>query len=412
MPVPCYGCGESVRVDGRWPEQGLLLAGWTLADGETYCPGCALARGFSDPRGFDPTPNASVVTQADEASVVPAGIAIADAATSEAVRRYLRGALVSTFVGLFGVVAVILVITLRVAHERALYASGTHTNGVIVRLESCCGGPASVRYVAGGQTLYGRESLPPDAQEYFPGESIDVSYDPQHPSRLRSPTAGVPPAWGRPLSLAGVFGAALLIGGLVAGRRAGRWRVLLAGSTWNAYRLTYVRMPRRAPGLLLTPAEGDGAPLKLHLGPVFKWRSAMLRTAGGRTVWLAGAPTSKAVLAVHPGPSLFPTRPVRARERRGYEKALASVEAMRALSPPERRAAVAKAHQRSELRLVIGWGCLGLLTISHPSTLAWIVLAAESVVWGLAVVRLKLARERALEEPDDAGEPELTPGRA
>jgi hypothetical protein len=74
---------------------------------------------------------------------------------------------------------------------------------------------------------------------------------------------------------------------------------------------------------------------------------------------------------------------------------------MAAISPPERRAALARAHERSELRLIVGWGCLGLLTISRPSTLAWITVAVESVIWGIAVLRLRLARERVLGEADE-----------
>jgi hypothetical protein len=174
--------------------------------------------------------------------------------------------------------------------------------------------------------------------------------------------------------------------------------VLLAGAVWRAYRLTYVRIPRRAAGLRLVPVDETHPPLNLRLGPVFRWRSTMLRTLDGRTVWLAGEDRAPAVLAVHPGPSLFPTRLVRPRELESYQKALTRIEAVRRLSPPERRAVLIKTYQRSELRLVFSWGCLGLLTISHPSTVAWITLAAESLVWGLAVVRLRLARDHVLEE--------------
>lgn len=407
MPVPCYGCGQTTGVDKRWPEQGLLLVGWTLANGETYCPGCATARGFADPRGFDPSPpsRGEAPPKADEPKAPPAGIAIAAAGTSEAVRRYFRGALISTFGGLAGLVAVVVVVALQIAHERDLYASGIHTNGVIVALPNCaCGGPATVSYHAGLAALEGHEDLPTVGPGYYLGESIDVSYDPYHPSRLNSPTASLPPAWGRPLSLAGVFGLALLIGGLAAVRRATRWRVLLAGAAWRAYRLTYIRVPRHSPGLVLSAEGAAGTSLNLRLAPVFKWRSTMLKTASGGVVWLAGDPAAPTVLAVHPGPQLFPARPLRSRELGSYQKALARVEAMRSLSLPERRAATARAYQRSELRVVVGWGCLGLLTISHPSTLAWIVLGTESLVWGAALVRLRLARDRALEEPDEIPE--------
>jgi hypothetical protein len=403
MPVPCYGCGQTLRVDRRWPEQGLLLAGWTLTSGETFCRACALARGFSDPRGFEPAAETDVATTPEAGqSTPPSGIAVADAETSGAVRRYLRGALITIVVGLSGLVAVFVVVALQVSGERAAYASGIHTNGVIVALHRCaCGGPATVSYHVGTETLVEREVLPRDEPAYSIGESIDVSYDPARPSHLNSPVASIPPAWGRPLSLAGVLGLVLLIGGLAGARRASRWRVLLADAGWRAYRLTYIPVPYRSAGLLLTPDESSGeAPLNLRLGSVFRWRSAILKTANGRAVWLAGDPAREVVLAVHPGPVLFPTRPVAGPYQKSYWKAAVQTDAMRALGPAERRAAVAKAYRRSELRVVLAWGCLGLFTISQPSTLAWIVLIAESLVWGLGLVRLRLARERALEEPD------------
>jgi hypothetical protein len=320
MPVPCYGCGQSVRVDRRWPEQGLLLAGWTLSGGETHCPTCALARGDRPPSPTAPPP--------------PSGIAIADSATSTAATQYLRTALATALIGAVALAAVVL-------------TAGVHT---------------------------------------LAGEA-------------------------QPLTVGGSFALVVLVGGLGAARRARRWQVLLAGSAWQAYRLTYVPVWRRKPGLVLAPQDESLPPLMLRLGTVFRWRSLLLKTATGRSVWVGGDPHKHAVLALHPGPRLFPAEPIRPRSLGRYRAAATRVGAGRVLTPAERYAALEKAHQKAELPIAIGWGVLGLATIFSPTTLAWLVLAAESAVWGSAVVRLRRARDRELDALDrEAREVELRNG--
>jgi hypothetical protein len=311
MPVPCYGCGQTARVDRRCPKQALLLAGWIVSGGETYCQGCSVARGLASAPAETAAPKPS-------APPPPTGIAIADAATSRAASQCIRVALATAAAGAAALAALI---------------------------------------VMGGA---GR-------------------------------------AWVQPLTVGGTFGLLLLSGGLGAARRARRWQILLAGSEWRAYRLTYVRVRRRAPGLVLVPEDESLPPLLLRLGAVFRWRSPLLRTAVGRTVWVGGDPNSHAVLALHPGPHLFPAEPIRPRNLGRYRAAAAQREAVEALSPEERRAAVEKAHRKAELSIVVGWGIMGLATISPPTTVAWLVLAAETIVWGAAVIRIRMARDRELD---------------
>ena len=403
MPVPCYGCGQTVGVDRRWPEQGLLLAGWVVAGGETYCPACAQARGLATPSGAA-TPVAQPVRRST-APEPPAGIAIADPATSRAARQYLRAALAGAVVGAVALAAVILIVALRTAQEHQRFASGIHTPGVIVGMPACgCGGQTWVGYTADGVNRHAYEDLPASGAGYYLGESIEVSYDPSDPSRLFSPAGAIPTGWARPLTFAGLFGLVLLVGGMGAARRARRWQVVLAGSEWRAYRLTYVPVWKRSPGLVLKPKDESLPPLMLRLGAVFKWRSLLLRTATGRTVWLGGDPKSHAVLAVHPGPHLFPAEPIRPRNLGRYQAAAAKVRAADALTPAERLTAVEKAHRRAELPILISWGILGLATIWKPTALAWLVLVAQSVVWGAAVVRLRMARDRELDSIEHGGE--------
>jgi hypothetical protein len=411
MPIPCYGCGVTLRVERRWPEQGLLVAGWTLTSGETYCPACATARGFPDPRGFDPAAQPLPLPAGGEReSTVPSGIAIADTATTTALKRYLHGALASILAGTLAVVAVIVIVSLHTAHLRHLYDSGVHTTGVIADMQPCgCGGATGVRYVAGGITRYGVETLPGSGPGYYLGEPVDVSYDRQDPSRLHSPDISIPRSWARSLSLAGMSGLVLLIGGLAAARRASRWRVLLAGSAWRPYRLTYIPRTRRLryPGLVLTPNDATGAPLVLRLGAVFKWRATMVKAANGRTVWLAGDPGSQGILAVHPGLGLFPTRPVRSSQLERYAAAAGKARAAEALGPSERRAAIQQAHRKFLLRALVVWAILLIVAITHPTTLGWLLLLAESLIWGLAVLRSKLAHDRVLADAEAGSAPRV-----
>lgn len=328
-------------MDRRWPEQGLLLAGWTLSGGETHCPDCAQTRGFTKPPGFADT---DLAAQAQPpgltaAPSVPAGIALADEETSAATIRYLRAALATAGLGAVALAAVVLIVALRT----------------------------------------------------------------------------VPNSWVRPLALGGMFGLLLLFGGLAGAVRAKRWRILLAGSAWRAYRLTYVPLLSRSPGLVLAPEDASLPPLMLRLGKVFKWRSLLLKTASGRLVWVGGDPEAHAVLTLHPGLRLFPAEPI-SRHLVRYQTAAARTLAVESLAPAVRRVAIMKAHSTAELKLVIAWGSLGLLTIWRPTTLAWLVLAAESVVWGAAIVRLRMARDRELEAVDlegeaGASEPEQGAGR-
>jgi hypothetical protein len=167
---------------------------------------------------------------------------------------------------------------------------------------------------------------------------------------------------------------------------------------------------RRFAGLVLAPEVDSRPPLMLRLGVVFRWRSLLLKTATGRDVWLAGDPQANAVLALHPGPLLFPARPIRPRSLGRYRAAADTVQAGAALPPLERYAAIEKAYKKAELRTEIGWGVMGLATISSPTMLAWLVLAGATVIWGSAVVRLRMARDRELGALDR--EIEAAPGYA
>jgi hypothetical protein len=95
---------------------------------------------------------------------------------------------------------------------------------------------------------------------------------------------------------------------------------------------------------------------------------------------------------------------VRSSHLERYRAAAGKARATEALGPSERRAAIQKAQRKFLLRALLVWAVLLFVAIAHPTTLGWLLLLAESLIWGLAVLRSKLAHDRMLDEADPVDE--------
>ncbi|HTX30407.1 MAG TPA: DUF3592 domain-containing protein [Solirubrobacteraceae bacterium] len=331
------------------------------------------------------------------AAAPPSGSAIADPGTGRARTQYLRAGLATALVGGVAFLAMIFVVGAHLVQEQEQFDAGIQTAGVIVGAPGCCGGETRIAYTAvDGRSRHALEQLPETLGGYHAGQSVQVAYDPRDPSRLIPPPGSLPNAWAGPLVFGGLLGFLLLIGGLGAAVRARQWKALLAGSEWRPYRLTYVPMLWRFPGLVLVPEDESLPPLLLRLGAELKWRSLLLRTATGRTVWLAGNPNSHAVIALLPGPQLFTAMPLHRGNLARYESAAAKAREAHTLSPAERQAVIEKAYRRANLPILIVWAITALGTMWEPTLFAWLVLGGQSLLWGAALVRLRMVRDREL----------------
>lgn len=86
--VHCYACGDTVQVDERWPTQGLEIANWALARGETFCTACARERGFEVRAERQEVNGPRVRIGRDVEISVPSGPALGDERTARAFARY------------------------------------------------------------------------------------------------------------------------------------------------------------------------------------------------------------------------------------------------------------------------------------------------------------------------------------
>ncbi|HXB14708.1 MAG TPA: DUF3592 domain-containing protein [Solirubrobacteraceae bacterium] len=264
----------------------------------------AFGQPVSAPAGIaarDPSPS----TPAD----VPAGPALGDPATSSALHRYRRRGAWITLAGVALLVAFLVVVSIQGQHARWLLEHGGRVEGLVTSVSRGArgGGSVKVDYVVGGRLWHGTISLTETSASYAPGYAVTVVYDPRHPSDIRTPEEKNEPSWTVvPLMVALFAGLFMFVGGAVTLVRARRWRGLLASSPWRPYRVGAApRVGRRArlrlasPGLEVTP-EGSpsGAAAVLGLASTWRWRREGMARHAGETVWLAGDPAGKVVIAL------------------------------------------------------------------------------------------------------------------
>jgi hypothetical protein len=305
--VHCYGCAAAVRVDDRWPTEGLRNADWTVARGRTYCPACATIHSASRPVSGDgggaPPGDAARAagTGTGDEIVVPLETAASDEQTGRSLSRYHRRAwkwLAAASVVLLFTFALIIA---QSNQATALLRTGVWTPGAVVAYSSSrYGGELLVRYRANGETRQGAINLTELSQGYGPGDPVDVIYDPKVPTRIRTPQEENRPRNTTAILAYGfAIGVALLI---VAGRRFWRvrkWRVRLMRDSWTPVVSTYTVGRRRwsRPGVELVPRDRpDAGPLAVRLTGIV-WRREE-RLSRQHLLWAAGDSTGEVILAV------------------------------------------------------------------------------------------------------------------
>ncbi len=267
----------------------------------------------------DPMSSAAVSTPA-----VPPGPAMGDPATAQALDRYRRRGWLPVLAGLVLFALLVVVLVVSTNHASWLLHHGARTPGEVVAVGFSKGEERSitVNYVTGGVRRRGKITLSGGHGPYEAGERLTVIYDPQHPSDIRTPQeSNIPNA-----ILTLVFGAILGLGLLGAGAlmlsRARTWRALLAHNAWQAYRareLPDVKrrgLERLNPGLELLPlppswepsaaaATQAATPILLQTPRMTNGRRARLHKCEDSTIWMAGDPSAKVVLAIPATHELF-----------------------------------------------------------------------------------------------------------
>lgn len=306
----CYGCGESVAVDERYPDDGLRVARWSRAGGETYCPACARERSLSDPWQLDDAKSPARAAGREEGGdAPPRGPAIDDPRTNEALASYRRRSWYLLAAGAVFLAVVSVAFAVRSANANALLRMGAHTRGVVESDTSeRGGGHIVVGYFVGGERRQGVVEVS-NVYDYYGGEPVEVIYDRSNPSRIRTPQdANEGRMSGRILFYLLFAAIGSTLAGLGSITRPRRWRKILA-APWQPFNATYIpaRGRRSGPGVSLRPLGAPSASaVALRLDATLPRRAGKL--AGESVVWVAGDPTSRVVLALPRTRELFAAR--------------------------------------------------------------------------------------------------------
>ncbi len=350
----------------------------------------------SDASGFSTARLAAVDVPA------PPGPALDDSATAAALRRYRRRARVLALVGTVVLVAFAVVVSKQSNHAKWLLEHGAKTPGIITSVSGGVrgGGSMAVTYDVAGVVRHGTINLTGTSGYYAAGSSVVVIYAPGHPSDIRTPQEqNLPNSAAELLVIALVVSLFLLVGGLVTVARARRWRRLLAGSSWQAYQARYLAEVRRGrfwplnPGLELVgldTAAGSVAPLRVASS--WRWRTERLRSCNGKTLWVAGDPAGRVVLAIPATRELYAAAAPRA--------ALAGSYAAAAGEPVTANPGKAKKALRTvSVSVVAEWALVCTLAIWQTD--ANDVALALIAVYTVAVAVVLIIVRRAYQKPTD-----------
>lgn len=322
------------------------------------------------------------------APAVPPGPALGDPATAQALGRYRRrgGLLVLAGLALFAVWVVVLVVN--TSHASWLLHHGARTPGEVVAVGFSRSEERSitVSYLADGARRRGKIALAGGHGPYELGERLTVIYDPRHPSDIRTPQES---NITNTAMLALVFGAILGLGLITAGalmlHRARTWRALLAQGAWQAYRVRELPTVKRRglerlnPGLELLPlppsweptspatATPAATPILLQTPKMTNGRRARLHKCNNNTIWMAGDPAAKVVLAIPATHELFPAKAPSRSLHRYYAQAAAT-------STPDPKQGLRKLQATLLAGCLLAW--ITVPFILHPSPL---VIAALSL---------------------------------
>ena len=289
-----------------------------------------LTDAFGQPLWPRAIPSAGEPLPGEETSV-PAGPALGDPATRSALARYRRR---GVWIALAAVVVLAGFFVGRGVgdrHSQWLLEHGGRTDGVITGVSQGVGGGGVLRveYVVAGRLRHGTIVLTESSDFYRPYEAVTVVYDPAHPADIRTPGEANEPRLAETLlMLALLTGLSMLAGGAVTLERARRRRRLLAASPWRPYRARYLPRVTRAriqpltPGLEVVPVDAPSTePALLRLASTWRWRGDGIAAHDGETVWLAGNPAGRVLIAIPATRQLIGAGAPRAGLARSYERA-------------------------------------------------------------------------------------------
>ena len=88
--IHCWSCARSIEVEQGDPNGGLAAGGWALSKGETYCPGCAAARGLAPASGSAPEAPQALLAQGGDEAAGQAGEQFPNSAYASGEGRFAR----------------------------------------------------------------------------------------------------------------------------------------------------------------------------------------------------------------------------------------------------------------------------------------------------------------------------------
>jgi hypothetical protein len=241
------------------------------------------------------------------------------ATTNRAIRRYRGVGLLWILMGLALIVLSVVVATTTENSSARLARSGQHTNGTVVGIKRgvpvvSADGVIVVEFAVDGVSRAVDINLDSNSPSYSVGESVDVIYDPQNLSNVRTSRES-----NDPTGAVGVFILGIVVGPMGVGvgsvilRRARRWRLLVAAGGWRKVQATYREVPAgRSVQPLLQLRDGSSVAVR-GVTSSLRWRLRPLR--GVATVWVVGP--IEGVMALTPtidGP-LFEVRPARSSKK-------------------------------------------------------------------------------------------------
>ena len=239
--------------------------------------------------------------------------------TTRAIRRYRGVGLLWILMGFALIVLSMVVATTAENSSARLARSGQHTNGTVIGLKRgvpvvSADGVIVVEFAVEGVSRTADINLDSNSPSYSVGDSVDVIYDPQNLSNVRTSREDNDPTWA-----VGVFCLAIVVGpmGVGAGsvllRRARRWRLLVAAGGWRKVQATYREVPRgRSVQPLLQLRDGSLVAV-CGVTSSLRWRLRPLR--GVATVWVAGPIDGAMALTPMIDGPLFEVRPARSSKK-------------------------------------------------------------------------------------------------
>jgi hypothetical protein len=243
--------------------------------------------------------------------------------TRRAIRRYRRAGLSWVLVGVALIVELMVVASMVEDHSARLAQSGLHTSGTVVRVEGgvpiVSEGSITVEFTIDGISHNAEINLDSDSPSYSIGESVDVIYDPQDVSNVRTSRETNDPRWTALAVGVGVIGGPIAIGvGWVMLRRARRWRLLVAAGDWRQVEASYQEFSAgRSRQSLLQLRDGSSVAVR-GLASTLRWRLRSLRQV--TVVWVVGPIDGVMVLTPTIDGPLFEVRPARSsRKQESWE---------------------------------------------------------------------------------------------